>query len=130
MENIGIYATKDVNINDIIKDTIKEVNEEMSLICDNLVMEAEKATNTIEEYNAFMKGAAFVFRCVAKRNDPTRYGTPSTISTIQSAIHHCIKLLPFMEDVEKVEHIKLIGWLNELLVQKGENTIKIPEQFK
>ena len=35
-----------------------------------------------------------------------------------------------MEDVEKVEHIKLIGWLNELLVQKGENTIKIPEQFK
>lgn len=26
MENIGIYATKDVNINDIIKDTIKKVN--------------------------------------------------------------------------------------------------------
>lgn len=130
MENIGIYVTKDVNINDIIKDTINEVNEGMSLICDNLVTEAERTTNTLEEYNAFMKGAAFVFRCVAKRNDPTRYGTPNTISTIQSAIHHCIKLLPFMEDVEKVEHIKLIGWLNELLVQKGENTIKIPEQFK
>ena len=130
MENIGIYATRYVNINDIIKDTIKEVNEGMSLICDNLVTEAERTTNTLEEYNAFMKGAAFVFRCVAKRNDPTIYGTPSTISTIQSAIHHCIKLLPFMEDVEKVEHIKLIGWLNELLVQKGENTIKIPEQFK
>ena len=130
MENIGIYAIKDIDINEIIKKTINEVNEEMSLMCDNLVMEAEKATNTIEEYNAFMKGAAFVFRCVAKRNDPTRYGTPSTISTIQSAIHHCIKLLPFMEDIEKVEHIKLIGWLNELLVQKGENTIKIPEQFK
>ena len=32
MENIGIYATKDVNINDIIKDTIKEVNEGMSLM--------------------------------------------------------------------------------------------------
>ena len=130
MENIGIYAIKDIDINEIIKKTINEVNEEMSLMCDNLLMEAEKVTNTIEEYNAFMKGAAFVFRCVAKRNDPTRYGTPSTISTIQSAIHHCIKLLPFMEDVEKVEHIKLIGWLNELLVQKGENTIKIPEQFK
>ena len=42
MENIGIYATKDVNINDIIKDTIKEVNEGMSLICDNLIAEAEK----------------------------------------------------------------------------------------
>lgn len=130
MENIGIYATKDIDINEIIKNTINEVNEGMSLMCDNLVMEAEKTTNTLEEYNAFMKGAAFVFRCVAKRNDPTRYGTPSTISTIQSAIRHCVKLLPFMEDVEKIEHIKLIGWLNELLVQKGENTIKIPEQFK
>ena len=130
MENIGIYATKDIDINEIIKNTINEVNEGMSLICDNLVTEAERTTNTLEEYKAYMKGAAFIFRCVAKRNDPTRYGTQSTISTIQSAIHHCIKLLPFMEDVEKVEHIKLIGWLNELLVQKGENTIKIPEQFK
>ena len=130
MENIGIYATKDIDINEIIKNTINEVNEGMSLMCDNLIMEAEKATNNLEEYNAFMKGAAFVFRCVAKRNDPTRYGTPSTISTIQSAIQHCIKLLPFMEETEKIEHIKLINWLNELLVQKGENEIKIPKQFK
>lgn len=82
MENIGIYAAKDVNINDIIKDTIKEVNEGMSLMCDNLIAEAEKSTNTLEEYKAYMKGAAFVFRCVAARNDPTKYGTPSTISTI------------------------------------------------
>lgn len=130
MENIGIYATKDVDINDIIRDTIKEVNKEMSLMCDTLITEAEKTTKTLEEYNAFMKGAAFVFRCIAKRNDPTKYGTPSTINTIQSAIQHCIKLLPFMEEMEKAEHIKLIGWLNELLVQKGENKIKIPEQFK
>ena len=42
MENIGIYATKDIDVNDIIKNTIKEVNEGMSLMCDNLVMEAEK----------------------------------------------------------------------------------------
>ena len=41
MENIGIYATKDIDINDIIKDTIKEVNESMSLICDDLITEAE-----------------------------------------------------------------------------------------
>ena len=130
MGNIGIYATKDIDINEIIKNTINEVNEGMSLMCDNLIMEAEKTANNLEEYNAFMKGAAFVFKCVAKRNDPTRYGTPSTISTIQSAIQHCIKLLPFMEEIEKTEHIKLIGWLNELLVQKGENEIKIPKQFK
>lgn len=130
IENIGIYATRDVDINDVIRNTIKEVNESMSLICDDLITEAEKTTKTLEEYNAFMKGAAFVFRCVAKRNDPTKYGTPSTISTIQSAIQHCIKLLPFMEEAEKAEHIKLISWLNELLVQKGENKIKIPEQFK
>lgn len=35
-----------------------------------------------------------------------------------------------MEEAEKIEHIKLISWLNELLVQKGESKIKIPEQFK
>lgn len=35
-----------------------------------------------------------------------------------------------MEEMEKTEHIKLIGWLNELLVHKGENEIKIPKQFK
>ena len=130
MENIGIYATRDVDINDVIIDTIKEVNEGMSLTCDTLIAEAEKTTKTLEEYNAFMKGAAFVFRCVAKRNDSTKYGTPSTISTIQSAIQHCIKLLPFMEETEKIEHIKLIGWLNELLVHRGESEIKIPKQFK
>ena len=130
MENIGIYATKDVNINDIIKDTIKEVNEEMSLMCDNLIAEAEKSTNTLEEYKAYMKGAAFVFRCVAKRNDPNRYGTPETISTIESAIKHCIKLLPFMEDIEREEHLKLIGWLNKLLFLEGKRQLKIPEQFK
>lgn len=130
MENIGIFATRDVDINDVIRDTIKEVNEGMSLMCDTLIAEAEKTTKTLGEYNAFMKGAAFIFRCVARRNDPTKYGTPSTISTIQSAIQHCIKLLPFMEETEKIEHIKLIGWLNELLVQKGEKEIKIPKQFK
>lgn len=102
----------------------------MSLLCDTLVEEAERNTTTLEEYKAFMKGAAFVFRCVAKRNEPNKYGTPQTISTIQSAITHCIKLLPFMEDIEKQEHLKLIGWLNELLVQKGENEVKIPKQFK
>ena len=32
--------------------------------------------------------------------------------------------------MEKTEHIKLIGWLNELLVKKGEKEIKIPKQFK
>ena len=130
MENIGIYATKDVNINDIIKDTIKEVNEGMSLMCDNLIAEAEKTTNTLEEYKAYMKGAAFVFRCVAKRNNPNRYGTPETISTIESAIKHCIKLLPFMEDIEREEHLKLIGWLNKLLFLEGKRQLKIPEQFK
>ena len=130
MVNIGIYATKDVNINDIIRDTIKEVNEGMSLICDNLIKEAENNTNTLEEYKAYMKGAAFVFRCVAKRNDPNRYGTPETISTIESAIKHCIKLLPFMEDIEREEHLKLIGWLNKLLSLEGKDTIKTPEQFK
>ena len=49
MGNIGIYATKDIDINEVIKNTINEVNEGMSLMCDNLVTEAEKTTNTLEE---------------------------------------------------------------------------------
>ena len=130
MENIGIYGIKDIDTHSLIQDTIKEVNTSMSLLCDTLVEEAERNTTTLEEYKAFMKGAAFVFRCIAKRNDPTRYGTPSTISTIQSAIQHCIKLMPFMEDSEKAEHIKLINWLNDLLEYRNEEIIKIPEQFK
>lgn len=109
MENIGIYGIKDIDTHILIQGTIKEVNTSMSLICDDLITEAEKTTKTLEEYNAFMKRAAFVFRCVAKRNEPNKYGTSSTISTIQSAIKHCIKLMPFMEDSEKAEHIKLIN---------------------
>lgn len=79
MENIGIYTTKDIDINSIIRDTIKEVNTDISLLCDTLIKEAENNSNTLEEYKAFMKGAAFVFKCVAKRNDPNRYGTPETL---------------------------------------------------
>lgn len=130
MENIGIYGIKDIDIHSLIQDTIKEVNTSMSLLCDTLVEEAERNTTTLEEYKAFMKGAAFVFRCVAKRNEPNKYGTPQTISTIQSAITHCIKLLPFMEEIEKQEHLKLIGWLNELLISKGEKAVTIPKQYK
>lgn len=130
MENIGIYGIKDIDAHSLIQDTIKEVNTSMSLLCDTLVEEAERNTTTLEEYKAFMKGAAFVFRCVAKRNEPNKYGTPQTISTIQSAITHCIKLLPFMEDIEKQEHLKLIGWLNELLISKGEKAVTIPKQYK
>lgn len=130
MENIGIYGIKDIDIHSLIQDTIKEVNTSTSLLCDTLVEEAERNTTTLEEYKAFMKGAAFVFRCVAKRNEPNKYGTPQTISTIQSAITHCIKLLPFMEEIEKQEHLKLIGWLNELLISKGEKAVTIPKQYK
>lgn len=130
MENIGIYGIKDIDTHSLIQDTIKEVNTSTSLLCDTLVEEAERNTSTLEEYKAFMKGAAFVFRCVAKRNEPNKYGTPQTISTIQSAITHCIKLLPFMEEIEKQEHLKLISWLNELLISKGEKAVTIPKQFK
>lgn len=127
MGNTEFIAFKDIN--SIIRDTIKEVNESMSLLCDDLIKEAEKCTTTKGEYNAFMKGAAFIFYNIAKRNKPQQYGTPSTINSIEDAIEHIIKLLPFMEESEKNEHLILIGWLNELLELKGRKTIKIPEQF-
>ena len=70
MENIGIYGIKDIDIHSLIQDTIKEVNTSISLFCDTLIEEAERNTTTLEEYKAFMKVANFVFRCVAKRNEP------------------------------------------------------------
>lgn len=117
------------DINSVIRSTIKEVNESLSLLCDDLIQEAEKNTTTKGEYNAFMKGASFIFYNIAKRNNPQKYGTPPTVHTIEDAINHIIKLLPFMEESEKVEHLTLIGWLNELLKLKGKKTIKIPEEF-
>ena len=125
----GIYATNEVEIKDIIREAIHETNTSMSLLTEDLIHKAESVTSTFEEYNAFMKGAAFIFFCIAKRNVPQQYGTPSSITTVESAIKHIIKLLPFMEESEKEEHLMLIQWLNELLCYRGEQPIKLPKQY-
>ena len=101
----------------------------LSLLADSLVYEAEKQTKTREEYIAFMKGAAFLFYRVCKRDDGQYAKKPNGINTIQDAIKHCWALYPFMSDVEREEHLKLVGWLNELLVFRGEQPIEAPREY-
>lgn len=115
-------------LTDVVRDTIKEVNTELSLTAEKLIERAERDTTNIGEYIAFMKGAAFIFYNIAKRGNE-HSGTPSSITSIPDAITHCIKLLPFMEKDEKAEHLLLISWLNELLTLKGCTPIKLPQEY-
>lgn len=124
-----IQLQNELNLQDVVKSTVDQYNKQMSLLTDDLISEAEKNSNTMNEYIAFMKGAAFFFRRMAKRSG-NQYGTPTSINTIEGAIKHCIKLLPFMEESEKIEHLMLIDWLNELLEFKGKPKIKIPSQYQ
>ena len=124
-----IQLQNELNLQDVVKSTVDQYNKQMSLLTDDLISEAEKNSNTVNEYIAFMKGAAFFFRRMAKRSG-NQYGTPTSINTIEGAIKHCIKLLPFMEESEKIEHLMLINWLNELLEFKGKPKIRIPSQYQ
>lgn len=120
---------KEFSVKQIIQDTIKQNNQSLSLLTDDLIENAEKSTNTREEYIAFMKGAAFIFYNIAQRENKQHYGTPSNISTPEEAIKHCIKLMPFMAGDEKIEHLYVIQWLNELLQFKNKETIKLPHEY-
>lgn len=120
---------REFSVKQIIRDTIKQNNQSLSILTDDLIATAEKSTRTRKEYIAFMKGAAFIFYRIAQRENRQHYGTPSSISTPQEAIEHCIKLMPFMAGDEKVEHLYVIQWLNELLQFKGKETIKLPHEY-
>lgn len=101
----------------------------LSLLADSLVYEAEAQTKTREEYIAFMKGAAFLFYRVCKRDDGQYAKKPNGINTVQDAINHCWALYPFMSDVEREEHLKLVGWLNQLLILTGQQAINAPQEY-
>lgn len=124
-----IQLQNELNLQDVVKNVISQYNTQMSLLTDDLISEAERNSKTLNEYIAFMKGAAFFFRRMARRAE-NQYGTPTSITTIEEAIQHCIKLLPFMDEDEKTEHLMLISWLNELLEYKGKQTVKLPSQYK
>ena len=117
-----------IDLKTVVKETVKEIAEGVSILTDDLIISAENNTKTREEYIAYMKGAAFVFYRLAKRYSPYS-GTPIRISTIEEAIQHCIKLLPFMERDEKIEHMYLIQWLNKLLKIETGKEITYPKEY-
>lgn len=130
MENsMGFYVSNEVDKKQLIQDAIKEYSTGMSLVCDDLIEKAKEETNTMDEYISYLKGAAFIFYCVARRNNPQQYGTPEVVTTPQQSIEHVIRLIPFMEESEKIEHLRLVGWLNELLVRRGEKAVPLPKQY-
>lgn len=117
-----------IDLKTVVKETVKEIAEGVSILTDDLIISAENNTKTREEFIAYMKGAAFIFYRLAKRYNP-HSGTPIRISTIEEAIQHCIKLLPFMERDEKIEHIYLIQWLNKLLKIETGKEISYPKEY-
>lgn len=128
METIRLFGDVNMTVNEVCKKTIQEVQTSLSMLTDDLIAAAEHDTETRKEFIAYMKGAAFIFYHIAQRKG-TQYGTPSIINTTEQALVHLIKLLPFMEKDEKVEHLILMGWLNELREYKGEAKIEIPTEY-
>lgn len=112
-----------------IDKTIKETFKSLSVLADSLIEEAKKRTKTREEYIAFMEGAAYIFYKVCQRDDVKSASRSGGITTIEDAINHCYDLIPFMEENEVYEHIKLISWLNELLIYRGEKPIPMPTEY-
>lgn len=130
MENVGFV------LEEIPDDRIKTAQEavrvafkSLSLLADSLVSEAEKQTKTREEYIAFMKGAAFLFYRVCQRDDVRHAHKQGGLLTPEDAIRHCWSLFPFMTDIEREEHYRLINWLNKLLVYEGKDIIPIPDEY-
>ena len=130
MEEYGFVVQEPKSDRDqTIDRTIKETFKALSLLADDMIEEAKKKTKTREEYIAFLEGAAFLFYKACKRDDRKIASKGSPINTIADAIWHCYDLIPFMEEGEVMEHLKLTSWLNELLVIKGEEPIKVPKEY-
>lgn len=110
------------------QEAVRVAFKSLSLLADDLISEAEKKNKTKEEYIAFMKGAAFIFYRVCQRDDVQHAHKTGGLSTPEDAIKHCLSLFPFMTDVEKEEHLRLIKWLNELINYEGRESIPIPKE--
>lgn len=113
----------------VAKKVIDITFKDLSCLADDLLKAAEDSTETRSEYVAFLKGAAFLFYKICKRDDKEHTGQSKPIETPQDAINHCINLFPFMTKNEQKEHLKLIRWLNELLIYKGDSPVELPQEI-
>ena len=101
------------NLKQITSQVVEETFKKLNLLTGELVENAKSATTTKQEYDAFMRGAAFVFYSVCENNRPQWKESENDL-TLDDAIQHCEDLLPFLTEREKTEHLRLIGWLKEL----------------
>lgn len=91
-------------------------NDTPMIISEDLISLANKSTNNIEEYDAFMRGAkAIYYHMVNKERIPNTSKYKPGNLTLEQAIQHCDNMQQFMENEEVVkEHMLLKGWLEEL----------------
>lgn len=129
MENSFILAETKSDRTLTAQEAVRVAFKSLSLIADSLIAEAEKQTKTREEYIAFMKGAAFLFYRVCQRDDEQHARKKGWLLTPEDAIRHCWALYPFMTDIEKEEHYRLVTWLNKLLEYEGKNIVPIPDEY-
>lgn len=101
------------DIKEITSEVVDETFKKLNLLTGELINKAKEETSTKQEYDAFMRGAAFVFYCVCERSRPQWKEDENNI-TLEDAIQHCEDLLPFLAEREKIEHLRLMGWLKEL----------------
>lgn len=111
------------------QEAVRGAFKSLSLLADSLIAEAEKQTKTREEYIAFMKGAAFLFYRVCQRDDTQHASKKGSMLTPEDAVRHCWALFPFMTDIEKEEHYRLVCWLNKLIEFEGREPIPIPPEY-
>lgn len=129
METYFLQQQREV-LEAVIKKTVKETFKELSLLTDDLLVAADKETSNEGEYRAYLKGAAFLFYKVCKREDKPSTGQSSPLKSPEDAIEHIVRLFPFLTEDEKSEHIKLINWLNDLLVKSGKPQVKLPKYIQ
>ena len=111
------------------QEAVRVAFKSLSLLADSLIAEAEKQTKTKEEYIAFMKGAAFLFYRVCQRDDMQHATKKGGLLTPEDAIKHCWSLFPFMTEIEREEHYRLVKWLNKLIEFEGREPIPVPKEY-
>lgn len=111
------------------QEAVRVAFKSLSLLADSLISEAEKQTKTREEYIAFMKGAAFLFYRVCQRDDVQHARKQGGLLTPEDAVKHCWALFPFMSEIEKEEHFRLVKWLNKLIEFEGREPIPTPKEY-
>lgn len=59
-----IQLQNELNLQDVVKSTVDQYNKQMSLLTDDLISEAEKNSNTMNEYHRLYEGDTILDNCM------------------------------------------------------------------